>query len=701
MKCRRNVFLILLAVVLIVAPLAGCAKSDGARAGGGGASISGKVTGEQGKGVAGVVVWATDEHFVTTDNAGNYIIKGLEKGAYYLNFTSNSDKYFNGYYSDIDFDGYVAVKEGEAVKNIDFELEAGKPASVSGKVTDGKGKPVADVIVTPCGVTSAGWAKTDKNGQYILKGLTPSTSAAVEVDGSKQGYSIKTVPSENYYDEGAKALSFGLGERLNNIDISLTKGAQVSGVLKDTEGKPVKDTWVGASSADYSSGGKTDSKGKFEIPAVPNGPCTVQVSDIEKGLIAKKDLTIQGHRDVSGVTLNYKTDPNNIFTSSEVVLKGLITAKKDALTKGVWVRAESEDYSENGDVNTAGEYRFKSLAPGEYMITAGTFDSSDFAFANVTIAAGGVAQTVDLTLEPGAEIYGTVKDTAGTPLFGVNVSVGTLISTADSNYHVNTAQCNTLRDGRFRIRDVVPGDLEIWADTSSDPWRSNVIIPAPTPITVSAGQKIANYDIKLEQGGILRGKVTDAEGKSIAGLMIIANEAIDYDSFATDEEANQVVQNAGSGIATTDKNGAYEIKGLKPGQYAVGFNNSEDSDVGYIDLPEPKIVEVAAGGAGAVLDLSLMKGGTFAGKLTGPFPTQDNYSVDLELGNMSWSKPVDEETGAFKYTGLADGTYKIRIPKWVATGDGQYESSGNQDQDGGTVTISGANIIKDYTIAIK
>ncbi len=120
-----------------------------------------------------------------TDNSGNYTVEGLEAGEYVIRFDylpsgDFADQYYEGYYADRQqptVNAYIGFDQRWIVAI----LEPG--ASVSGRVIDVSGDPVAGVHVTgraSYGIIAGGDAHstpyettTDSTGRYTLSGLPP------------------------------------------------------------------------------------------------------------------------------------------------------------------------------------------------------------------------------------------------------------------------------------------------------------------------------------------------------------------------------------------------------------------------------------------------------------------------------------------------------------------------------------------------
>jgi len=145
-----------------------------------GGTISGRVTGPLGNGIANVYVGASEPVYasmggVSSDKNGNYSFN-VPPGTYKVEFTPHS--YPSGYYGPEWYDNksnfqvadLVAVTSLQTVYNINARLEIG--GTISGRVTDVSGNGIADVYVQAFDpdnnniVYNGSW--TDSKGVYTI-----------------------------------------------------------------------------------------------------------------------------------------------------------------------------------------------------------------------------------------------------------------------------------------------------------------------------------------------------------------------------------------------------------------------------------------------------------------------------------------------------------------------------------------------------
>ena len=153
--------------------------------------------------------------------------------------------------------------------------------------------------------------------------------------------------------------------------------------------------------------------------------------------------------------------------------------------------------------------------------------------------AGTETANIKFELEPGGVLHGTVKDEAGNALTMAGVSVFPANFSGPQIEYMTTDF-----KGRFRF-DALPlekGMLLIVSKTGFVEVRPEVVLGG-----ASGNDREVNLVLKrLPDGGSIRGTVTDAEGKPVAGATIV----------------NQGQSSADVRKATSDKHGAFQLNNV-------------------------------------------------------------------------------------------------------------------------------------------
>lgn len=152
-------------------------------------------------------------------------------------------------------------------------------------------------------------------------------------------------------------------------------------------------------------------------------------------------------------------------------------------------------------------------------------------------------------------------------IFGVAVALRKL-EQWNSNDRVPRAM--TDQDGFYRIADVAPGTYEVFPSvpafvpTDAREPRKNVII--------GEDEKVENIDFALVRGGVITGRVTDADGHPVIAQQVYIYRAGDFEM-----QRGQKQQVFPLASAPTDDRGIYRVFGLVTGKYKVAAGRSENT----------------------------------------------------------------------------------------------------------------------------
>ncbi len=229
------------------------------------APIRGVVVGPDGQPVAGAQVfyrtvggWGSQlNKSVTTDAQGHFALPDKDSLKPAQLFADKDE--LTTPYSAIALPGKMAQ----------LQLAADAWASIEGRVTDEKQRPLSGVAVDLThfyGTTGISGDKTttDKNGQFRYQRQRPNTSVWVQTNktGYSQGHALDFTP-----------LPTGQTRRL---ELTMRRASKtLAGIVYGTDGKPARGYQVNASG--QSKTVRTDSNGRFLIPQVMEGKISVWV----------------------------------------------------------------------------------------------------------------------------------------------------------------------------------------------------------------------------------------------------------------------------------------------------------------------------------------------------------------------------------------------------------------------------------------
>jgi hypothetical protein len=122
--------------------------------------------------------------------------------------------------------------------------------------------------------------------------------------------------------------------------------------------------------------------------------------------------------------------------------------------------------------------------------------------------------------------------------------------------------------GNYRLSNVALGEYEV---IPASPQFALIGFETIKRVLLSEGEAVQNIDFALVRGGVITGKVVDAEGRPVIEEMI---------EIVVAEGANgQVMVQLNPSSPATDDRGVYRAYGLPPGKYKVAAGADEKSHV--------------------------------------------------------------------------------------------------------------------------
>ncbi|HXP69996.1 MAG TPA: carboxypeptidase regulatory-like domain-containing protein [Candidatus Dormibacteraeota bacterium] len=245
-------------------------------------------------------------------------------------------------------------------------------------------------------------------------------------------------------------------------------------------------------------------------------------------------------------------------------------------------------------------------------------------------------------------------------------------------------------DGRFVITDVRAGRYKIEADRDgflSEFHVGNKSGDTSSILSLNAGQKITDLVFRLQQCGVITGRVLDEDGDPVRSVTVVARTRTTHRG-----KVNALY----GGSATTNDLGEYRIFDLRPGSYFVtalvvsesgmvmiggNFVNNSIllSQGGYASTYYPSAsnvsrastVDLQAGTEASGIDITMLRQRSY--KIRGKVI---NEAVDRPLSRFeisvsavpgetdsedfsAYHAGVDRKTGEFEITGVPAGSYQV------------------------------------------
>lgn len=566
-----------------------------------GCSISGRVIdADTGDGVAGVGLSARGGETrvsTSTDASGVYRFDGLPAQRYRV-FCGKAKGYYEPEHGELQ---EVELGENQHFEGLDFALQAGVFASLSGTVLHPDGAPAAGVKVTAVkdwsapGRSQSAECMTANDGTYTIEELPVGTPLYVKAG----------APGFHSRSEGPLLLPV---EGARGVTIHLYPAGSISGVVVDKSGRPISDTGIGVkaerwerlgiNAAIYEERTTTREDGTFVLAELQAGGYllwaeTEGTMEIwSGGFTVEPDpadlVQVNEGQHVTGVTVvfDYATYQRNREAKAQTP-PSESSEEVDRIERSMWGAIEGQVVrAGSGEPVTA--YRLSTNADGRYAEAVndpeGRFriEESDQAQTTLHVTAAGFAPAktvverpegpetavqVTIRLETACSVEGTVVDWDGDPVAGTVIYLDGL-GNRDA-YDSNREDARAKADGTFRLESLAPGAHRLYAvhPDFAFAWAEVDVRPG-RPATVT---------IPLARGGNIEGVVT-RDGEPAGEVLVRALADSLANCAHLQDVANELVAKQITRLyASTDPSGAYALTNLPPGRYLVAADSEFDA----------------------------------------------------------------------------------------------------------------------------
>jgi len=326
------------------------------------------------------------------------------------------------------------------------------------------------------------------------------------------------------------------------------------------------------------------------------------------------------------------------------------------------------------DISLGGRADFVALtgADGTYQLTvrdgdyAAVASHDDYTKAEHSVEVHGKPVTQDFTLVPGGVIRGRVlaRDSKQ-PMAGAWIDVHGVRS---ESWGVGEAISD--QDGNFMVRGLHSGAVSL---SAAGPGYASA---APTTVEIGIGEQVDGITVYVDRAFTISGKIVDKRDpkKGLAGILV-GGFSIASQQVALSHEP-------------TDKDGHFEIVGVRPASYTLGaFGEGSVPDIGKtVEVVDKDIKDIV---------IELERGVTIAGRVEPPGPADVSLTIDGEIGiaNMfqvaktAVVRGKTDPTGAFKLKNVPAGKL-IVVAKTEDGSTGKLPIEvGDTDQNGLVVAL--------------
>lgn len=598
----------------------------------GGATLRGSVSDVGGGAVATATIWVVDpqrpgEPYVTRSSANGAYELTVEPGLYTALFV----------HPDYTVEMRPLTVGASGVREDLTMLPGG---SIEGTFVDAAGAPIAGARVSTIAPAASAlgdqpsrWQMataytallptvTDANGRFVLRSLPPGKLRVI----ARSAALATAAPVE---------VELSLAENKAGVVLAGGRARSIAGFVVGSAERPLANVQVLALRDGEVSAmpmiATTDRGGYFEIGGLVPG--AYRLAAVGKGFVPHVpeqaiDVSSGDRRDELVVLEAGATIRGRVEAGARAHVALAPTAK--AMTPLTAMRAMLT----RAEVDEHGAFSIAGVAPGEYVVTATTYDRRGEIAVDVGMTA---PAAVRIETEERPAIAGEVTDDHGTKLAGVLVQ-----ATPRSNRDPFAAMFTTVRTnerGAFRIVGLSPGayDLRIydvrgqraWAEDRRRPFRARrVTVPGPEAAAMS---------LVVASGGAKLGGTVTANQRPLADAWIEVRA----------REARELLGTFPSPPVLSDANGHFEIGGVYGDELVVD-----------VASPDGALRATAVAKPNTSVALALQPAARLEGTVT--FDGQPAAAFEVKLRQAAHTRTAKAAAGRFSIDAVA-GDYELIV----------------------------------------
>ena len=381
---------------------------------------------------------------------------------------------------------------------------------------------------------------------------------------------------------------------------------------------------------------KTDSRGRFVVAdLLPGKPVTLMVSKEGYGSEAVASLNPPIDEPLAIVLdLSGRIKGRVVDKRGEPIRMATVMTRPDfrATTPGKMIRPHNRRAAwDRTDVN--GEFLIEDVEPGTLQVTANADGYQQQTRTGVELKAG-VELELELVLDVGAVVEGTVTTADGVPLVQASINVSEPME-GFTGGRLISAHGQTDVEGRYRVAGapVGPATISVHHENGEQLSKS---------IEVEPGTNVV--DLVLERGFEVSGQVVTPDGTPAAG----ANLSIQH----VTQPGTTHYAFGGTPQARTRGDGTFTLTGVKAGRYVVAASRE-----GYAPA-RSETFEVSGDVTGLLLELTT--GATLKGRVVGlDFDELGALSLTAYGQNGMRQGRVDFEA-AYAFENMGPGQWHVQ-----------------------------------------
>ncbi len=408
--------------------------------------------------------------------------------------------------------------------------------------------------------------KSGPDGRFRLSGLRPGS---YELGARAELRSSKT----------PTIVGIGVAEQVTDVEVLITAGPVVRGVVLDETKTPVPNISISANGRGRGADAKTDAKGAFAISGLAAGHYFIMIADdayVAAGLtqfdLADKDATgLEVHVQKAATIVGHVEPRQPCEISHEIDERGM----------GMTMPQLVAPVTTGAD----GVFRLGPAAPGKTKLVARCSGGDQGSIA-IAVTAG--MPEVVLPVKPGASIAGKVIDGDGRPVGGVTV-MGTRKTETQSTMIVNGmvtsgVQVLTSNTGTYVLSALEAGTYTLRVLDRGKPVR---LRGKPVEVVLGTTDKKTGVEIAIDRpNGVIKGVVTTPDGKPLPDAWVSVHQDLEamvdgvvdrgeqpgessQRTITVSSDGEDGSESQGYPPALTDTDGRFSIANLPHAKYEV------------------------------------------------------------------------------------------------------------------------------------
>lgn len=459
---------------------------------------------------------------------------------------------------------------------------------------DSSRRPVRHALVT---LTSSGLAKaetlTGDDGVFTFREVV---AGRYELTAEKPGFAPATFGARPGRDVGTP-IAIAPGQQLTTLELRIPRGAVITGTVTGPNGEPLSSVDVtafydipqrnGTHRINPLFSARTNDEGVYRLYGLSDGEFVVMANlapatdtpiryppTLYPGVTNTSEaikVSVRSGDERSGIDIAMRPSPT-------AFLSGLLLSKDGRPVSGEQVtltvadgapRTVGSDFSPMMTrTDGEGAFVFANVRSGTYLVAVEQFIGKDASPSQPALPAqwaqaevfvnGRDVEGVTLTLRSATPVAGRVILDGSTGSEPPMFSWGGVRSSTSTRMH---------SDGTIGLNGLIPGrySLNLTTQTGTAIWQMTSVAiggVAIDPAAIDVGSvPITNLTVTLtDKLGGVRGALTAASGAPVFDFLVAVFSA-DRSSWARPSDVHRVV--------APDTNGAWELKGLPPGEYRV------------------------------------------------------------------------------------------------------------------------------------